>query len=78
MPRGGKRKGAGRPIGSFEDKTLRRRAVKKAIDERVMKHADKLFHAQLGKAVGILFPACPILVPGLQQAMSHQSSAIRV
>ena len=52
MPRGGKRKGAGRPKGSVEDRTLRKRAVKKAIDERVMKHADKLFHAQLAKAVG--------------------------
>ena len=52
MERGGKRKGAGRPKGSVEDKTVRKRAVKKAIDERVMRHADKLFHAQLTKAVG--------------------------
>ena len=49
---GGKRPGAGFPLGQMKKKTLERRAIKKAFDQRIMQHADRLFNAQLALAVG--------------------------
>lgn len=52
MANGGKRPGAGRKKGSLARKTLERIAVNAAFNQRVMAHADRLFHAQLSLAVG--------------------------
>lgn len=52
MANGGKRPGAGRKPGSRSAKTLEKMAVQKAFNERVMRHADHLFHAQLALSVG--------------------------
>ncbi len=49
---GGARPGAGRPKHSKNPATIEREAVKRAFQERVAKHADKLFNAQLDLAVG--------------------------
>lgn len=53
--RGGKRPGAGRPKGRKNDATLAREAVQKAIDQRVMRLADRLISAQLAAAEGVMF-----------------------
>ena len=55
MPRGGKRKGAGRPRGSKDPHTLEREAVQAAFNQRVLNAADRLFHAQLAQAEGVTF-----------------------
>lgn len=52
---GGAREGAGRPKGSENADTKRRRMAASIFKDRVAKHADKLFNAQLDKAVGEKF-----------------------
>lgn len=49
---GGKRQNAGRPKGKPNAKTLERTIIQEAFNQRVMAHADSLFHAQFGLAVG--------------------------
>jgi hypothetical protein len=50
--RGGKREGSGRPLGSIEAKKASQIAAKERFLSRVHVNADKLFNAQLDKAVG--------------------------
>lgn len=50
--KGGARKGAGMPKGMTTKKVLEQRAVNDAFRQRVLKHADRLFNAQLNLAVG--------------------------
>lgn len=52
---GGAREGAGRPKGSENADTKRRRMAASIFKDRVAQHADKLFNAQLDKAVGEKF-----------------------
>jgi hypothetical protein len=52
MANGGKRPGAGRKPGSKSKKTLEKQAIANAFNQRIMLHADRLFHAQLQLAVG--------------------------
>lgn len=52
---GGARPGAGRPKGSENDDTKRRRMAATQFKDRVATHVDKLFNAQLDKAVGEKF-----------------------
>lgn len=52
---GGAREGAGRPKGSENEDTKRRRLASSLFKDRVAKHANKLFNAQLDKAVGEKF-----------------------
>lgn len=49
---GGARKGAGMPKGMTTKKVLEQRAVNESFRQRVLKHADRLFNAQLNLAVG--------------------------
>jgi len=49
---GGKRLGAGRRQGALNKATLTQREAKKQFQERVAKHVDKLFHAQIDLATG--------------------------
>lgn len=49
---GGARPGAGRPPGKLSQKTLDQMKVKEAFNQRVMKHANDLFNAQLSLATG--------------------------
>lgn len=49
---GGARPGAGRPKGKKSPKTLEREEALKQFRERVSKNTDKLFNAQLNKALG--------------------------
>lgn len=51
-PMGGRRPGAGFPQGVHKAKTLEKMKIKKAFDQRIMQHADRLFNAQLNLAVG--------------------------
>jgi hypothetical protein len=55
MPRGGRRPGAGRKRGHKEPQTLEREAVQAALNQRVFKAADRLFHAQMAQAEGVTF-----------------------
>lgn len=55
MEHGGKREGAGRKPGQLEQKTIEKIHVKKAFDQRVMRHADELFLAQYALAVGLTY-----------------------
>ena len=55
MEHGGKREGAGRKPGQLEPKTVEKIHVKKAFDERVMRHTDELFTAQFSLAVGLTY-----------------------
>jgi hypothetical protein len=52
MKNGGKRPGAGRKPGTFNQAKLERLAVINAFNQRVMKQANALFNAQLALAVG--------------------------
>lgn len=52
MAQGGKREGAGKKKGIPQKRTLEKLAVLSAFRQRVMTHADNLFHAQYAKAVG--------------------------
>lgn len=52
---GGARVGAGHPKGKKTQKVLDREAASKVYKERVAKHADDLFHAQLDLAIGEKF-----------------------
>jgi len=52
--RGGKRPGAGRPIGALSKQTLERNAVKAALEQRILQKADELHNAQYALAVGSL------------------------
>ncbi len=49
---GGPRPGGGRPKGKLNQKTLDQIAVREAFQQRVMKHANELFEAQLSLAKG--------------------------
>ena len=49
---GGLRLGAGRKPGRLSIKTLKKMAIKRELDQRVMNKADQLFNAQYAKAVG--------------------------
>lgn len=49
---GGAREGAGRPKGSENEDTKQRRLASSLFKDRVAKHANKLFNAQLDKAIG--------------------------
>lgn len=52
---GGAREGAGRPKGSENQDTKKRRLAHSIFKDRVAQHANKLFNAQLDKAVGEKF-----------------------
>lgn len=49
---GGARPGAGRKLHSKNPATVKREEAKRQFQERVAKHADKIFNAQLDLAVG--------------------------
>jgi hypothetical protein len=49
---GGARQGAGRPQGSMNAETKERLEVKKAYQDRIAQHADRLFNSQFNLAVG--------------------------
>lgn len=55
MEHGGKRYGAGRKPGQLEQKTVEKIHIKKALDERIMRHTDELFTAQFSLAVGLTY-----------------------
>lgn len=55
MAKGGKRQGAGRPKGSREPKFLERDRVLKALQQRIMKKADRILDAQFTLAAGMSF-----------------------
>lgn len=50
---GGAREGAGRPKGSMNEESKRRAEIKRALQERISKHADRLFAAQMSIAEGV-------------------------
>lgn len=52
MAKGGAREGAGRKPGKANQSTLERMAAKRRLVQRVIKSTDKLFNAQLDKAIG--------------------------
>lgn len=52
MPRGGKRKGAGRPPGP-EQSTLTKIAAREALRQMVMRHMEPMLRAQIAHAQGI-------------------------
>lgn len=52
---GGARPGAGMPKGKQTAKTLEKRAIKEAYNQRVMKHVNELFTAQLTNAKGNVY-----------------------
>ncbi len=49
---GGARPGSGRPKGKPNGATLERLEAKKALQDRIAKNVDQLFHAQMSVAVG--------------------------
>lgn len=49
---GGARPGAGRPRGAVSQRTIDRMTAKRRFVDRVIKHTDDLFNAQLDKAIG--------------------------
>lgn len=51
-PMGGKRPGAGRPEGRLDDKTLEQKKIQEKVNQRILRHADKLFNAAMSLAVG--------------------------
>lgn len=51
--RGGKRKGAGRKKGQLDKRTLDAMAVKREYQNKIRKHADRLFNAQMALAEGV-------------------------
>lgn len=53
--RGGARKGAGRPKGKMEKRSIEKMMVKKEVENRIAKHAQKLLTAQLSVALGTQF-----------------------
>jgi hypothetical protein len=55
MPRGGKREGSGRPIGSKDPQTLEKERVQEAINQRVFRIADSLITPQVSLAKGQQF-----------------------
>ena len=55
MPRGGRRKGAGRPKGSKEVKTLEKEAAREHLRQRVIAEMDGLLDAQFSAAKGIKY-----------------------
>jgi hypothetical protein len=55
MPRGGARKGAGRPKGKREPQTLQKIALRKAIMRRVGRQLPALLDAQISNALGIKY-----------------------
>ncbi len=55
MPRGGKRKGAGRKEGSLNKKTIEKQKAEKAFVQRILQSVDRLFNAQLSLAEGSTF-----------------------
>ncbi len=52
---GGARPGAGRPKGSMNANTIEKMAAKKKFEDRVAKHADALFDAQVAVAKGVQY-----------------------
>lgn len=52
MPRGGKRAGAGKPVGTKNQETITKEAVFSEVRQRIMKNADKLLNAQMANALG--------------------------
>lgn len=50
--RGGARKGSGMKPGTKIKRTLQKEAVQRAYQQRIFTHADRLFTAQLARAVG--------------------------
>ncbi len=52
MPRGGKRIGAGKPVGTKNRETLTKEAIAAGVRQRIMQNADKLLTAQFTKAFG--------------------------
>lgn len=52
---GGKRPGAGRPQGKANAATIERAAIKRALQDRVAQHVDRLFHAQMTLAEGVTY-----------------------
>lgn len=55
MGHGGARPGAGRKHGSKLPKTLEKEKVLKQLNQRVLKHAHRLFNAQMNVAAGCTF-----------------------
>lgn len=54
-PNGGARPGAGRKEGGFNQRTLQRLTAKRNFVQRIISNTDKLFNAQLNKAIGERF-----------------------
>ncbi len=52
---GGARRGAGRPRGSMNARSIERMQAKRHIIGRIISNADKIFNAQLDKAIGEKF-----------------------
>lgn len=52
---GGARPGAGMPKGKQTAKTLEKRAIKEKYNQRVLKHVDEIFTAQLANAKGNIY-----------------------
>jgi hypothetical protein len=52
---GGKRQGSGQKAGKKTKKTLEKLKIMEAYKQRVMKHADTIFNAQLANAKGNIF-----------------------
>lgn len=56
--RGGKRPGAGRPVGSQDPQTIERERVLEAMKTRIAKTADKLLNSQMNLAQGVQMLYC--------------------
>jgi hypothetical protein len=53
MPKGGKRAGAGRPLGSQDESTIRKRAIRERILAKFEQHIEELAQAQVDNAMGL-------------------------
>jgi hypothetical protein len=53
--RGGVRSNAGRPLGSKNTATLHKEKVRRALEQRILSHADRLANAQLKLALGGMY-----------------------
>jgi len=52
MAKGGKQPGAGRPKGRKDDKTLKKEAIFKAVQDRIMRNAQRILDRQLALSEG--------------------------
>lgn len=55
MPKGGQRAGAGRPEGSLDQHTLKKRANREIIRKLVEKHLEPIIKAQAAHAMGVSY-----------------------